>query len=952
MEYLSHLVRTINTHRPEIYLISLVVFALFAFTMWAASQRAKNERWMRYFSCAFAVLSLQYSVLLALWAVDTRIRFFSYAVSVSALQILSTVNNLFFIGAARNLQNKESVWPEWIKWLAGGTVVTTLAGFAFVTSDNWLLLLLQRSVDTIFSALSIASVGFAIFANVSIQRSQVVSRLALVVAGGCAFVYVLYGLNPLLSHLSSGYSFSVDLLVLDSLVWAVALPLKGSLCAATFLLMLRYFETFNDLTKLQDLGIGGRQDYLSSEGMVRVISERLKGNVNILIMLPSQQDRRIACISWPNADPQKGAKIISWPNTDSLARTVLRYSEEVIWKRGEDRGGNDEPRKSSGRMSTIIAVPIKTHGATIGCLQVARYDFPFSQMAIRQIRELANIISPAVQSYRELAALDQLSIKFAQEQNKETCDPGAAANKLATIIHDIFSPVALYLHMTSGFTDIGPVYLGKANIVGRMKKEIDGSDWPSIPGHFFTEEITSFKLLKKRLTARSVDTLDSAGELNKLQEERLIIGSFVLAVHEKSDYPMQPTLGTNYLHRKAAATLAADAYLDLVFDYYNDLLKRFGLDIGQPMLSVEQWFELVKETAEDAGLLWVVVEEKDSLELLGPEEAVGLVRALKDEQHEPDSADTTSEIKIRRYLLPEPVAMAQHTLQLSLPASGGRIWLGVSRRSFGPELSFSSPWKMFLLNYAQVADAALDRISTAGKVQRMQIEAAQYQGLATAAVAMGTMAHQLSNLVHGQSASISTLLDAISINRLTTDEDLTQLIHSMKGSAEQMRRLLLSLTNVTRTDERRPCQLAEAVEQARKLFAVSLLQRGISLDVDVSSDLYLDVPFNVAALAIANLVGNAKDEMSKGGTIRVEAVANGNMALCRVIDQGKGVPIELREKIFELGYTNKESGSGWGLYLTSRSLLENRSHVELTRSDERGSVFTIRFPMPEREEAR
>lgn len=199
MEYLPNLVRTINTHRPEIYLISLVVFALFAFTMWAAYQRAKKEHWMRYFSCAFAILSIQYGLLLALWVVDTRLRFFSYAVSVSALQILSTLNNLFFIAAARDLQNEKRVWPKWVKLLAGGTAVTTLTGFTFVTSDNWLLLLLQRSVDTIFSALSVASVGFAIFANVSNRRSQVMSRLALAVAGTCALVYVLYGLNPLLS---------------------------------------------------------------------------------------------------------------------------------------------------------------------------------------------------------------------------------------------------------------------------------------------------------------------------------------------------------------------------------------------------------------------------------------------------------------------------------------------------------------------------------------------------------------------------------------------------------------------------------------------------------------------------------------------------------------------------------------------------------------------------------
>lgn len=945
MEQLFDVAITINNHRLEVFLISLVAFALFAFTMWAAHQRAKNERWMWYFAWAFAISSLQYGLLTISWIGSEYIQ--TYVVLSPILQICSATNNLLLLGAARDLQNKKGVWPKWAWWLAIGTVVATFIA-PTAPLDNWPLLLLQRSPDTIFSGLTFTYVSFAIIANISNRRSPTEFLIALAFATTYALVYVVWGLNPLLTpylHPSSRYGES--LMMTDSILWAIAFPLKLFLCATTFLLTLRYFETFNELTKLQDIGVNVRQNYLSSEGVVRIISEKFKGDVSLFVMLPGQKVRRVACIKWSDDDPQEIAKVMSWAEINSLARRVLKYAEEVIWHRVDSVSGDADSQKLLAMMSAIFTVPVKTHGATIGCLQVARRDFPFSQIAIKQIRELANLVSPAVQSYRELAALDQLSIEFAREQSEETCEPSIAVEKIASIIHDVFSPSVTRLHMTFGFTEISPVYLGREYVQQGMKKKIEWTDWSSVPTYFTTYEFNAtFKLLKKTLTARSVDTSVSIGETNKL-DEKLIIGNLTLAIHEDRDDPTHPALGANYLHRKAASTLAADAFFDFVRDYFNYHLKTFGVELNERLVNVEHWFRSVQKMAQAVGLAWVVVKHNGQPDLLGDEGARSVVHLL-----EIKKGGTPDDVEIECNSPPEPTASVHHVLRLRLPNANGFMWLGVVRAEFGPELSFYSPWKAFLINFAQVADAALGRIIAAEEFQRIQIEAAQYQGLATAAVTMGTIAHQLSNLIHGQSASLSTLLDALKLNQMTAGEDLKQLIHSMKGSAEQMRRLLLSLTHVTKTDDHRPCQLRKAVEQAGHLFAVSLLQRGIGLNIAVSDDLYLDVPFNVATLAIANLVGNAKDAMANGGAIQIEAEANGDMVLCRVSDEGKGVAPRLRERIFELGVTGKEGGSGWGLYLTKRSLLENRSHVELTKSDEHGSVFTIRFPKLKQQEAR
>ena len=66
--------------------------------------------------------------------------------------------------------------------------------------------------------------------------------------------------------------------------------------------------------------------------------------------------------------------------------------------------------------------------------------------------------------------------------------------------------------------------------------------------------------------------------------------------------------------------------------------------------------------------------------------------------------------------------------------------------------------------------------------------------------------------------------------------------------------------------------------------------------------------------------------------------------MCRVIDNGQGIQAEKLDKIFNPKESTKKHGTGMGLFLTFQSLSDNGCSIELTKSDETGSTFTIRFP--------
>jgi signal transduction histidine kinase len=71
--------------------------------------------------------------------------------------------------------------------------------------------------------------------------------------------------------------------------------------------------------------------------------------------------------------------------------------------------------------------------------------------------------------------------------------------------------------------------------------------------------------------------------------------------------------------------------------------------------------------------------------------------------------------------------------------------------------------------------------------------------------------------------------------------------------------------------------------------------------------------------AIEALVRNAIDALAgRGGTVRVEAEPVAEGVLVRVADDGPGIPRELRRRVFEAGFSTKESGWGIGLSLARR----------------------------------
>jgi two-component system sensor histidine kinase HydH len=129
--------------------------------------------------------------------------------------------------------------------------------------------------------------------------------------------------------------------------------------------------------------------------------------------------------------------------------------------------------------------------------------------------------------------------------------------------------------------------------------------------------------------------------------------------------------------------------------------------------------------------------------------------------------------------------------------------------------------------------------------------------------------------------------------------------------------------------------------------ATALLPAGVTVEVSAPPGLTVDVDPSQFQQVLINLFTNAAQAMKDGGRIFVEGTAlpDGGARL-QVRDEGSGVPVEARYRIFEALFTTKAKGSGLGLALCRRILEAHGGTIDL-ESTERGASFVLTLPSPD-----
>ena len=140
-----------------------------------------------------------------------------------------------------------------------------------------------------------------------------------------------------------------------------------------------------------------------------------------------------------------------------------------------------------------------------------------------------------------------------------------------------------------------------------------------------------------------------------------------------------------------------------------------------------------------------------------------------------------------------------------------------------------------------------------------------------------------------------------------------------------------------------PTDLAAVVHQVVKLYD------GTKKGVRVAADLPADLPSVRADAeqvkrALINLVDNAVSATPEGGSVRVLASVEGGEARLVVADDGPGIGVGERSRVFDPSYSTKPRGTGLGLAITARIAAEHAGRVRVEENSPHGCRFVLEWP--------
>jgi len=227
------------------------------------------------------------------------------------------------------------------------------------------------------------------------------------------------------------------------------------------------------------------------------------------------------------------------------------------------------------------------------------------------------------------------------------------------------------------------------------------------------------------------------------------------------------------------------------------------------------------------------------------------------------------------------------------------------------------------------------------EAQASRIRAERLAALGQLAASVG---HDLRNPLGTIRNAFHYLERRVAGSELGADARLRQMLGVVDREIAASDRIIGNLLDFAR--ERPP---ALAIWPLRPIVgeAISVVQpqRPVRIENEVPEGLLLELDKDQFRRALVNLIQNATEAVPAGreGLVRITAAVEDCVVL-RVIDNGDGIPEELRERIFEPLFSTKQTGTGLGLAITAAVIQRHGADISVQSEPGAGTTFAIRLP--------
>lgn len=220
---------------------------------------------------------------------------------------------------------------------------------------------------------------------------------------------------------------------------------------------------------------------------------------------------------------------------------------------------------------------------------------------------------------------------------------------------------------------------------------------------------------------------------------------------------------------------------------------------------------------------------------------------------------------------------------------------------------------------------------------------------------ISTVSHEFRTPLTSIGMGVGLLLDE---TPGTINDDQKELLEVIQEDGDRLKNLVSDLLDLSRIESGKvqmnfeSYSIKDITENASKPFHMIAKDKKIDIQIDIRDEISkVKADFNKISLVLTNLIGNAIKHTPTDGTgkIVISARETANKMLICVSDNGKGIPEDYQQKIFEkfiqVKDDNGETPGGTGLGLAISKEIVNAHGGEIWVKSQLGEGSTFYFTL-------
>ncbi len=254
-----------------------------------------------------------------------------------------------------------------------------------------------------------------------------------------------------------------------------------------------------------------------------------------------------------------------------------------------------------------------------------------------------------------------------------------------------------------------------------------------------------------------------------------------------------------------------------------------------------------------------------------------------------------------------------------------------------------------LTNEKGIITGALSSFNDITKRKEIEEKIEQIDKLTSLGQLAAGLAHEIRNPLAGMKTSAQVLT-----NRLKDNRSNVMLLNNIVSEIDRVNRLVYDILNFAKPQE--PClektDITFLIRDSVELMAEHIKNNDIVVKDELpDKEYYCRIDKGQLKQILINLIMNSLKAMENGGELILKGGKMGEESYFTLIieDTGKGISPEIIDTIFDPFFTTYSEGTGLGLSVVKSLVIQNNGDIRVVSRLEKGTKFTIKFPLLEEE---